>query len=370
MKNKKKFDWGNIGFILGYHLLLFISLPVYCIFFSPPSWTFLILATLGLLTLCGISITGGYHRLFSHKTYKTRGIVKFFYLFFGTLATQGSALRWSHDHRLHHAHIDKDQDPYAVKDGFWHAHILWMFKKRPPIQEKIVSDLLRDKMIKFQDKYYNYLMLGTNIFMTIFLGFCSGTFLGAFIFTWLLRLFLLHHFTWFINSLAHYWGHQNYSTEHSAVDNYVISILTWGEGYHNFHHTFASDYRNGIKWYHFDPTKWLIWTLSKLGLASNLRKISDRKVLSQTIEEHKKILLNKIQKSALQKKEDFTQYVNKCSNDLLNHLNDLQEIMQRKSTQSKEWITKESKRLRRALKKDWRLWRRCSKQVFRLKEAA
>ena len=96
---------------------------------------------------------------------------------------------------------------------------------------------------------------------------------------------MLHHFTWFINSLAHYWGHQNYSTEHSAVDNYIICLLTFGEGYHNYHHTFAYDYRNGIRWYHFDPTKWLIWMLHKLGLARDLKVVNNARIAEQMIKE-------------------------------------------------------------------------------------
>jgi stearoyl-CoA desaturase (delta-9 desaturase) len=103
-----------------------------------------------------------------------------------------------------------------------------------------------------------------------------GSFLGGIAIGGFLRLVLVHHSTFFINSLCHVIGSQTYSKEHSARDSFVMALLTYGEGYHNFHHTFPSDYRNGIKWYHFDPTKWLIKTLTVVGLAEKLKKAPER----------------------------------------------------------------------------------------------
>ena len=105
------------------------------------------------------------------------------------------------------------------------------------------------------------------IYVSIFL-------IGALLFGFLLRLFLTHHSTWFINSLAHIWGSKPYSSEHSAVNNFILAHLTFGEGYHNYHHTFSGDYRNGVRWYQFDPPKYLIWLMSKIGLASDLQRVN------------------------------------------------------------------------------------------------
>ena len=109
----------------------------------------------------------------------------------------------------------------------------------------------------------------------------------------------LHHFTWLINSLAHVWGARSFCKELTAVDNYIIALLTFGEGYHNYHHTFAQDYRNGIRWFHFDPTKWLIWSLHKLGLAKQLRTVPDYQIQEKMLLERKSILLADVKDSNL-----------------------------------------------------------------------
>ena len=258
----KTFNWAFGIFIIIHHIVLFISLPLYLIYHGAPSLA-LSLWSLFFLYASGLGITALYHRYYSHKTYTLNKWVEAILLFFATVATQGSAIRWGFDHRLHHAHVDKDKDPYTVHHGFWHAHIWWMFKKGAPIESRIVSDLLKNKLVVFQDKFFVPLMIASNALVFGCIAWITQDFIGAFIIGILLRMFLLHHFTWCINSLAHYWGEKNYSSEHSAVDNYAISILTFGEGYHNYHHTYANDYRNGIRWYHYDPTKWLTLTHAK-----------------------------------------------------------------------------------------------------------
>lgn len=376
MKPKKPLMWSNILFIVGYHVLLAALLPLYFIFFNP-TWTMFGIS-FALLYATGMAITAGYHRLFSHLTYKTNKWVEATLLFFGTMATQGSAIRWSYDHRLHHAHIDKDDDPYSVTRGFWHAHILWMFRKQDPIDKKVVADLYRNKLLVFQHKHFELLMVITNTLMTLLIGWATGDYFGAFVVSWLLRQFLLHHFTWFINSLAHYWGHQNYSTEHTAVDNYILCMLTFGEGYHNYHHTFAYDYRNGIKWYHFDPTKWLIWTLNKLGLAKGLRKVEQARISKAMIKEHKRALIEKLQTAVTSKKAELEEKAAQLADSLTDNLAKMNELIQKykKSRQdmsvipsSIKALKKEISSLRRSLKKEWSCWRKFSRQVMKLKAA-
>lgn len=270
MSHKQQFNWVPALFLIFYQSILAITLPFYFYYSSVHVST--IIVSVILLFLTGISITGGYHRYYAHKTYKVHRLVEFFLLLFGTMSCQGSALRWSFDHRKHHAHVDTDEDPYSIKKGFWYAHFLWIMKKPQPIESKTVPDLMRNKMVVFQHQYYPYLMVLSNAAVFFLCGWLLNDYWGAlFLVTWL-RIFVLHHSTWFINSLAHTWGDKPFCQEQSAVNNYVISLLTFGEGYHNYHHTFANDYRNGICWYHFDPTKWMIWTLNKLGLAANLKK--------------------------------------------------------------------------------------------------
>lgn len=314
----KNFNWGPALYLLGYHLLLLISLPIYFFYFTP-SWQ-IITTSVVLLYLTGLSVTAGYHRLYSHCAYKIHPVIETILLFFATMATQGSVLRWAFDHRQHHAFVDTERDPYSIKKGFWYAHFLWLLEKPKVIENKTVSDLLRKPLIRFQHRFYVHLMLVTNIVTSLFFGWCFGDYLGAFLFVWGVRLFFLHHFTWFINSLAHTWGSHVYCQELSAVDNYLISMVTFGEGYHNYHHTFSSDYRTGIRWYHFDPTKWLIWTLSKLGLAFDLRKNHQHLIEHRLIREQKQLLLDKIHSSLSDHKRKWEEKVTMLTESMLDKL--------------------------------------------------
>jgi len=266
-------NWGIFAFIAGYHALLLGFLPYWLPLASGPAF-----ALWGVtFAISGLSITAGYHRLFAHRAFKAKPVYEWAVLLGSCLAVQASALRWSHDHRLHHTHVDTDKDPYSVKKGFWHAHVWWLFVYQAPINTRVVGDLLKNPRVAFQDRHYVLLTLAVNAAVfgvgCLFLSPLASLFYGV-----VLRVFAIHHSTWFINSLAHMWGARTYSRELSAVDNAVIALLTFGEGYHNYHHAIATDYRNGIRWYHFDPTKWLIWTCSKLGLATDLRWADDVRI--------------------------------------------------------------------------------------------
>ncbi|MCB1646931.1 MAG: acyl-CoA desaturase, partial [Pseudomonadales bacterium] len=141
-----------------------------------------------------------------------------------------------------------------------------------------VRDLDKDPIVVWQDKYYWTLAFVLNVGLTTAIGFLLGDPVGGLLIMGFLRLVTCHHTTFFINSLAHTWGNQPYSDQNTSRDNPVIALLTYGEGYHNFHHTFQWDYRNGIRWYHFDPTKWLINALSWLKLTWNLKRIAPEKI--------------------------------------------------------------------------------------------
>jgi stearoyl-CoA desaturase (delta-9 desaturase) len=177
--------------------------------------------------------------------------------------------------------------------------------------------------------------VGSNVLVWLLVGWWFGDFLGAFVLTWWTRLLLSHHLTWFINSLAHCWGERTYSKEHSAVDNYILAFLTVGEGYHNYHHTFASDYRNGVRWYHFDPVKWTIWTLSKLGLAKNLRRFNDWAIRGRLLREDKKLLLRSLDNLQPEQRAEIERRIHQ-----------LAEVMQAKIARLRN-LSEELKRLKR-----------------------
>lgn len=364
------FNWIPGLFILSYHLLLVVALPIYFFHFTP-SWG-IIATSAVLLYITGLSVTAGYHRLYSHAAYKAHPVVEAVFLFFATMATQGSALRWTFDHRHHHAFVDTDRDPYSIKKGFWYAHFLWLFQKPKEIEDKVVADLLRKPLIRFQHRFYGILMVLTNTVVSLFFGWYFNDYLAAFLFTWLVRLFFLHHFTWFINSLAHTWGARTFCQELSAVDNYIISLLTFGEGYHNYHHTFANDYRNGIRWYHFDPTKWLIWTLNKLGLAYKLKKVHHYSIQEKLILDRKQLLLQKIHSSFDTCKEEWEEKITLMTDNVLTklrearHLKELYSELKKKKGEGKEYLRElhgQVKAIRKSLNEEYRRWMDLSTQL-------
>ncbi len=248
-----------------------VLLPLYAYYvgFSIADWlTFSV-----FMILTGLSITAGYHRLWSHKTYSTNLFFRVLYMLFGSAALQNSVFKWASDHRKHHIHVDdNNKDPYSASRGFIYSHIGWMlFKNRKSEVYDNINDLKKDKILRFQHKYYPVIALFMCFGIPALIGWSYGSILGCVLLAGLLRLVLNHHFTFFINSLAHIIGSRPYSTKNSARDNPLLSLVTYGEGYHNFHHKFAGDYRNGVKWYDFDPSKWIIALSSKFGWAWNLK---------------------------------------------------------------------------------------------------
>jgi stearoyl-CoA desaturase (Delta-9 desaturase) len=223
----------------------------------------------------GIAITAGYHRLWAHRTYEAHWSVRLVYLVFGTMALQNSALAWCSGHRSHHRYVDDvDLDPYSARRGFWFSHIGWMLREYPSGKPDFanIPDLKKDPMLAFQHRYYVPLALAANFGIPLALGLLFHDVWGMLLLAGVARLVWSHHVTFFINSLAHMWGSRPYSIDNSARDNGLIAVVTYGEGYHNFHHFFAHDYRNGVRWWQFDPTKWLIAALEPLGLTYRLKR--------------------------------------------------------------------------------------------------
>ncbi len=374
-KNTNKpfaFNWVPGLFIISYHAILLLGLPFYFACCQVSSWT-MILSSFALMYISGLSITMGYHRLFSHMSYKASPILEFFLVLFGTLATQGSVIRWSFDHRHHHAFLDTDKDPYTIKKGFWYAHFFWLFEKPKKIQSSVVSDLERKPLLRFQHKYYGIILVVTNLVVYGVFGWAFQDYLGAFVFAILLRMFFLHHFTWFINSLAHTWGARTFCKELSAVDNYIIALLTFGEGYHNYHHTFAQDYRNGIRWFHFDPTKWLIWLSSKCGLARQLRTVQAQHIQEKILLERKRLLLDRVSSSLSTQKDEWEAKISEVMDCVFLKWKQLKKLQENYKTLRKEGakevllsIKMEIRALKKSLQEDHRICSNVSKQILRL----
>ena len=269
----------NAIIFVGFPLLALLLVPAWGLYagYSASLWVWAVI----VLYLNGMSITGGYHRLWSHKAYKAHWIVRLWFALWGAGALQNSILIWASDHRRHHRHVDdNDADPYSAGRGLWFSHMGWMLREWKTNEEDFsnVQDLQRDPIVMWQHNHYVAITSFMNIGVPILIGLAVGDVFGALLVVGLLRLVVNHHVTFFINSLAHYWGTRPYTDENSARDNGFLAFLTYGEGYHNYHHIFQTDYRNGIRWYQWDPTKWMIAGLAKLGLTSELKTVPDFRI--------------------------------------------------------------------------------------------
>ena len=272
--------WGNAIFLTSTALVALVGLPLHIYYFGT-SWS-LIGVFVFFMAATGLSITGGYHRLFAHRSYEANSMVKLFYLIFGAAACENSVLSWATDHRNHHRFVDRDGDPYNIQRGFFHAHIGWVFFKEPVFFDKfedqyldVARDLMEDPLVCWQDKFYLPIAIIVGGGLPLLIGYFLGNAVGCFLLAGIARTVIVHHSTFLINSLCHFIGKQPYSQKDSSRDSIIAALLTCGEGYHNYHHRFQYDYRNGVRWFHYDPTKWLIKTLETLRLAKGLRRASD-----------------------------------------------------------------------------------------------
>lgn len=218
------------------------------------------------------SITVGYHRFFSHGSFKAHPAVRFFLLFFGAAAYEQSAIKWSSQHRQHHQFTDTELDPHNSKKGFWFCHIGWIIFYKHVMNRGNVKDLFADRLVKHQHEYYNLWAFTSGVLVPMLIGFAIGRPLGVFLVAVVLRMFLVMNSAFFINSYAHMVGKNQYNEKESARDHWLGAVITLGEGYHSYHHRFPNDYRSGHKRGHWDPSKWVIYTLSRLGLAWDLKR--------------------------------------------------------------------------------------------------
>lgn len=284
-------NWVSAIFLVATPLLAVVLLPFYI---WNHGWSWGLTAFLVVLyTISNLSITVCYHRYFSHRSFDIPAWMQIPFLLIGAMAFQGSALRWSTDHRRHHREVDTDEDPYTINKGFFHAHLGWMlFKDRHPEVDVFPLDLKKNKWVMFQDRYYVWIAILVGFIvpgllaMLFGFGFWPGVLVGG-----LTRIVLSQHSTFLINSAAHTFGNQPYTDKNTARDSFTMAVLTFGEGYHNYHHFFQADYRNGVNWYHWDPSKWVIKSMAVLGLAKRLKKVSPEEILKARIAMDEKRLI-------------------------------------------------------------------------------
>ena len=238
------------------------------------SWSGLAIAG-ALYLLAGFGVTLGYHRLLTHRSFKTSKAVEYLLTLLGALAAQGGPLQWVAVHRLHHRHSDTDEDPHSPRHGFWWAHLLWWMPYAPAMDDqtryrRYVPDLDRQVFHRFLQRWHilpSLLLAG--------LLFVLGEVWGGLGLSWLVwgifvRTTVQYHATWLVNSATHLWGGRSHATKDHSTNLWWVALLTLGEGWHNNHHAFPRSARHGLRWWQLDVTYLLIRFLGLVGLAKHI----------------------------------------------------------------------------------------------------
>ena len=260
-------DWPVLIWIVGVHLTA-LAAPF---FFS---WSGLAIC-LALYWVTGsFGVCMGYHRLLTHGSFTTYRPVRLFFAWLGGVSGEGSALLWVANHRKHHAFSDQDGDPHTPRDGGMWAHMLWMFPKRTTAElaahiSRWAPDLDRDRGLHFLQN--TFLLWHVLIGSALLAGgwWLGGPRLGISWVVWglALRMVIVFHVTWLVNSATHMWGYRNYETTDDSRNLWWVGLLAFGEGWHNNHHAYQRMAKHGHRWWEVDVTYWGILALEKLGLA-------------------------------------------------------------------------------------------------------
>jgi stearoyl-CoA desaturase (delta-9 desaturase) len=238
----------------------------------------------GLYLLTGLGITVGFHRLLTHRSFDTYSPVKFVLAVLGSMAVQGGVLKWAANHRRHHQHSDTPDDPHSPHRfgkgvlsrlrGFWHSHVGWAFTPDPVGLTRYVRDLSRSRTLLAADRLFvGWVLLGL-LLPAVLGGLLTESWIGAvrgLLWGGLVRIFLVHHITWSVNSIGHLWGSRPHQSGDESRDNFVLGILALGEGWHNSHHAHPTSARHGLRWWQPDISYFVIRLLAVLGLAWNIR---------------------------------------------------------------------------------------------------
>ena len=363
----------NTWFLLGTLVASIVLVPLH-LYLNGFEWSEWI-ACFIMVFLIGTAIRAGYHRLFAHRAYRASAPIRFLWLVMGAASFENSALKWSCDHRIHHQFSeDPDRDPYPISKGFWHAHWLWVMESsnKPLVG---VTDLEKDSMVMWQHRNH-FLIGGAFSTLPLWYGIATGHFWGYLIIGVLLRIVLTHHTTFLINSMAHWYGTKTYSNRESAKDNFLLAPLTYGEGFHNFHHTWQWDYRNGARWYQWDSTKWILKTLSWTSLVNGLRTVSLAEMQKAKVLAQEERLAVKLSHAKPDLRQPLQGRLSNAKERLVACLSAMEQCRQkykdvkaqykkdpRSFAQIKaEWSLKVAQE-KRVLRDAWRQWREVQKQI-------
>jgi stearoyl-CoA desaturase (Delta-9 desaturase) len=231
------------------------------------NWTDLALLV-AFNVICGLGVAVGFHRMLTHRSFQSHPVVKFILLAFGSMAVEGPALEWAATHIKHHAHSDRDGDPHSPVEGFWHAHMGWMFNRSPADPNVYCRNLVKDPIVVFISRTF-ILWVVLSLVIPFAIGGWTGLLWGG-----LVRIFLTHHITWSVNSVCHTFGKREFETRDRSRNEWIVGLLGFGEGWHNNHHAFPRSAFHGLHWWQFDLSGYVIWTLERMNLISDVYRVS------------------------------------------------------------------------------------------------
>ncbi|MAY74879.1 MAG: acyl-CoA desaturase [Phycisphaerae bacterium] len=238
----------------------------------------------GMFLLTALGITVGYHRYFTHRSFKTFRPIAVLLAFLGSMAVEGSLLTWVADHRRHHQHSDEEGDPHSPRThrsgiwgmlkGLWHAHMGWLFSEPPANRDRYTGDLRKSRSVRWMSRLFPLWVIVGLAIPAVLGGLLTMSWFGVLLgFIWggLVRVFFVHHVTWSVNSICHLWGTRPFKTKDDSCNNPIFGVLALGEGWHNNHHAFPTSARHGLRWWEVDASYAVIWAMSKVGLAWDVR---------------------------------------------------------------------------------------------------
>ncbi|GMV26245.1 MAG: stearoyl-CoA 9-desaturase [Phycisphaerae bacterium] len=262
------------------------------------NWTYLaIMGGMAVLTAGGVTV--GYHRLCTHKSFTTSPLLRYLFTAAGSMAAQGPVIAWCAEHRKHHQHSDAEGDPHsphitargswgqgvrATLQGAVHAHVGWLFGPASQGLDKYAVDLRRDRAIVLANSHFELWVIAGLVIPAILGGLLSMSWMGVLLgFLWggLVRVLLVHHVTWSVNSVCHLWGTRPFESRDESRNNALVGLLALGEGWHNNHHAFPTSARHGLRWWELDFSYLFIRLLEGLRLARDVRVPSPDRVQSR-----------------------------------------------------------------------------------------
>lgn len=262
-KARPRIHWKNAAMLILFHLA---ALPVFFTF----SWQNLAALIIGNWIVGSFGVGLGYHRLLTHRSFRTPKWLEYSLTVLGTMAMQDSADKWVATHRIHHRSTETEDDPHSPRPGFWWAQAGWVVWGNAQDHDaatirKYAPDLVKDAGHRTIARLVNLPILVSAVLLFLFGGWTMVVW-GVFA-----RVVVGWHTTWFVNSLAHIYGRRPFETSDDSTNNWFVALLTFGEGWHNNHHAFPTSARHGLRWYQFDMNWIAVRLLEKAGLAMSIK---------------------------------------------------------------------------------------------------